>query len=37
MPSARFLAQATFGPTSADIAHLKAIGYQAWLAEQLPP
>jgi len=32
--AARFLAQATFGPTDADIAHLKAIGYQAWLAEQ---
>ena len=26
--AARFLAQATFGPTNADIAHLKAIGYQ---------
>jgi len=32
--AARFLAQATFGPTEADIAHLKAIGYQAWLDEQ---
>jgi uncharacterized protein (DUF1800 family) len=32
--AARFLAQATFGPTDADIAHLRAIGYQAWLTEQ---
>ncbi|MDC8015743.1 DUF1800 domain-containing protein [Tahibacter soli] len=32
--AARFLAQATFGPTLADIAHLRAIGYQAWLDEQ---
>jgi uncharacterized protein (DUF1800 family) len=32
--AARFLAQATFGPTDADIAHLRAIGYQAWLDEQ---
>jgi uncharacterized protein (DUF1800 family) len=32
--AARFLAQATFGPTDADIAHLRAIGYQAWLNEQ---
>ena len=32
--AARFLAQATFGPTTADIAHLRAIGYQAWLNEQ---
>ncbi|HEY0231582.1 MAG TPA: DUF1800 family protein [Dokdonella sp.] len=37
--AARFLAQATFGPTDADIAHLHAIGYQAWLSEQFaaPP
>jgi len=37
--AARFLAQATFGPTDADIAHLRAIGYQAWLDEQFaaPP
>ena len=33
--AARFLAQATFGPTDADIAHLRAIGYQAWFDEQL--
>lgn len=30
----RFLAQATFGASEADIAHLRAIGYEAWLAEQ---
>jgi uncharacterized protein (DUF1800 family) len=30
----RFLEQASWGPTSADIAHLKAVGYQAWLNEQ---
>ncbi len=32
--AARFLAQASFGPTLADIAHLRAIGYEAWLDEQ---
>ena len=32
--AARFLAQATFGPTDVDIAHLRTIGYQAWLTEQ---
>jgi uncharacterized protein (DUF1800 family) len=32
--AARFLAQATFGSTDADIAHLRAVGYQAWLNEQ---
>jgi len=32
--AARFLAQATFGPTDTDIAHLRAVGYQAWLTEQ---
>ena len=39
--AARFLAQATFGPTDADIAHLRALaaansgtGYEAWLNEQ---
>jgi uncharacterized protein (DUF1800 family) len=31
---ARFLAQATFGPTDVDIAHLRSVGYQAWLTEQ---
>lgn len=37
--AARFLAQTTFGPTDADITHLRAIGYQAWLNEQFsaPP
>jgi len=33
--AARFLTQATFGPTPADIAHLMAIGYDAWFVEQL--
>ncbi len=32
--AARFLAQATFGPTLDGIAHLRAIGYRAWLDEQ---
>jgi uncharacterized protein (DUF1800 family) len=32
--AARFLTQASFGPTLADIAHLRAIGYEAWLDEQ---
>ena len=30
----RFLEQAAFGPTPADAAHVKTIGFQAWLAEQ---
>lgn len=30
----RFLEQATWGPTPADIAHLKAVGYAAYLNEQ---
>jgi uncharacterized protein (DUF1800 family) len=30
----RFLEQVTWGPTSADIAHLKAVGYIAYLNEQ---
>ncbi|HZR25227.1 MAG TPA: DUF1800 family protein [Vicinamibacterales bacterium] len=30
----RFLEQAAFGPTPADAAHVQAIGFQAWLAEQ---
>ena len=33
--AARFLAQATFGPTTADIARLRQIGYSQWLDEQL--
>ena len=32
--ASRFLSQATFGPTDADIAHLRTVGYQAWLTEQ---
>ena len=32
--ASRFLAQATFGPTSADIAHLRSVGYQGWFNEQ---
>ena len=37
--SARFLTQATFGPSLAEIERLRAIGYHAWLDEQfaLPP
>jgi uncharacterized protein (DUF1800 family) len=31
----RFLQQAGFGGSPADIAHLQAIGFQAWLTEQL--
>ena len=30
----RFLTQATFGATDADIAHLRAVGYDGWLNEQ---
>ena len=30
----RFLEQASWGPTPADVTHLKAIGYVAWLNEQ---
>jgi len=33
--AARFLTQATFGPTPADVAHLKSVGYSAWIDEQL--
>ena len=32
--AARFLAQATSGPTSADIARLSQIGYAAWIDAQ---
>jgi uncharacterized protein (DUF1800 family) len=32
--AARFLAQATFGPTDADISRLMALGYSAWINEQ---
>jgi len=30
----RFLEQATFGPSPADVAHLQSIGFNAWLTEQ---
>ncbi len=30
----RFLTQATFGPTQAEVQHLMQVGYQAWLDEQ---
>ena len=33
--AARFLTQATFGPTPAEIARLRALGYREWLAQQL--
>ncbi|WP_257387381.1 DUF1800 domain-containing protein [Tahibacter caeni] len=32
--AARFLNQATFGATLADIQHLRQVGYEAWFAEQ---
>jgi uncharacterized protein (DUF1800 family) len=32
--AARFLTQATFGPTDSDIARVQAIGYSAWIDEQ---
>jgi len=35
--AARFLTQATFGPTTAEIARLRQIGYNKWLDEQLDP
>ena len=33
--AARFLAQATFGPTDTDIDRVMALGYSAWIDEQL--
>ena len=33
--AARFLTMATFGPTQAEITHLRAIGYSAWITQQL--
>lgn len=33
--AARFLTQATFGPTRADIDRLKALGIDAWITEQM--
>ncbi|MDI9238785.1 DUF1800 domain-containing protein [Lysobacter sp. LF1] len=35
--AARFLTQATFGPTNAEIARLRQIGYRRWLDEQMDP
>ncbi|HSC11971.1 MAG TPA: DUF1800 family protein [Rhodanobacteraceae bacterium] len=35
--AARFLAQATFGPNDADIADLRARGYQGWIDRQMDP
>ncbi|HET6546163.1 MAG TPA: DUF1800 family protein [Rhodanobacteraceae bacterium] len=32
--ASRFLAQATFGPSADDIAHLRLVGYRDWLDEQ---
>jgi uncharacterized protein (DUF1800 family) len=34
LAAGRFLEQATFGPTAADIAHVQQIGINAWLTEQ---
>jgi uncharacterized protein (DUF1800 family) len=34
---ARILRRATYGPTQADLATVKSIGYQAWLQRQLKP
>ena len=33
--AARFLTQATFGPTDQDVDHLMAVGYQGWIQEQM--
>jgi uncharacterized protein (DUF1800 family) len=33
--AARFLTQATFGPTEADIAKVRQIGYSAWIDQQM--
>lgn len=33
--AARFLGMATFGPTAAGIAHVRAVGYREWIAQQL--
>jgi uncharacterized protein DUF1800 len=34
LSAARFLQQATFGPTPADVAHVNQVGFNAWLNEQ---
>jgi uncharacterized protein (DUF1800 family) len=33
--AARFLTMATFGPTAAEIAHLRSVGYGQWIDQQL--
>jgi uncharacterized protein (DUF1800 family) len=33
--AARFLRQATFGPTEASVARVKSLGYSGWISEQL--
>ncbi len=33
--AARFLTQASFGPTSGDVASVRALGYKAWIEQQL--
>src|SRR6185312_1348724 len=33
--AARFLTQATFGPTSGDVARVMSVGYSEWIDEQL--
>ncbi|MEO5560860.1 MAG: DUF1800 family protein, partial [Dokdonella sp.] len=33
--AARFLGMATFGATAAEIAHVRAVGYDKWIAQQL--
>lgn len=35
--AARFLSQASFGPTHAEIARLRTLGYAAWIDQQLDP
>ncbi|HLJ49923.1 MAG TPA: DUF1800 family protein [Bryobacteraceae bacterium] len=35
LAAARFLEQATWGPDAASIAHVQAIGFDAWITEQL--
>jgi hypothetical protein len=34
LAAGRFLEQAAFGPTPAELAHVKSVGIEAWLAEQ---
>lgn len=34
LSAGRFLEQAAYGPTPADLAHVKAVGFDAWLNEQ---